>query len=380
MSSQTACWGERAVTAGGLLQGGERRLVECVAAGHRDHVVGLDVVRRHLVDRLAEGDAEHRDAGDEGEPDRQCGRGGSGTPRVADRVLRGQLAGDPEHPQQQRAHQGDHGAGEQRDQDDDADQGQEGAAREEKLTVRPGLCRACHDNRAAEQGDDAADRVAQHQGLHRGHRVLAVHRRDRRDLRGPAGGQPGGQHGDQDADAEGGDDGERRDHQRSGRDLSADQAHRGAQSGGEAEAQGEADDGRDQAHHGRFDQHRALDLAARGADGAQQCQLLGALGDQHGEGVGDQEDADEEGDAREGEQQLVEAAQGGLGLVGLLVRARLAGLGLGVLGQQRLDGGQYLLVGGAGGGGDGDVPELARPQEQLLGDGGVEQDQAAAAC
>ena len=84
-------------------------------------------------------------------------------------------------------------------------------------------------------------------------------------------------------------------------------------------------------------EHRAGDLPARGADGAHQGELLGALGDQHGEGVGDQEDPDEERDAREAEQHLLEASSAPLDVLGLLVGERLAGLRLGGLRQQRLD-------------------------------------------
>ena len=80
----------------------------------------------------------------------------------------------------------------------------------------------------------------------------------------------------------------------------------------------------------------------------------------------------------EGEQHLVEAAQAPLDVLGLLVGERLAGLGVGVLGEQRLDLGEDLLGVGAGGGGHGPRLEVARLEVELLGDGGVEQDEAAA--
>ena len=50
-------------------------------------------------------------------------------------------------------------------------------------------------------------------------------------------------------------------------------------------------------------------LAAAGADGPQQGQLTDPLGDDDGEGVVDDEDADEQGDEGEGQQEGVEEAQ-----------------------------------------------------------------------
>ena len=51
-----------------------------------------------------------------------------------------------------------------------------------------------------------------------------------------------------------------------------------------------------------LEQHRAQDLAAAGADGPQQGQLPGALGHEDAERVGDDEPADEQGDAGEDQQ------------------------------------------------------------------------------
>ena len=88
----------------------------------------------------------------------------------------------------------------------------------------------------------------------------------------------------------------------------------------------------------RLDQHGAGDLAAGGADGAHQGQFLGALGDQHGEGVGDEEDADEERDAGEGQQPCFMPLMSGSIVLGLLVGELRAGLWPRTsFGEQRLD-------------------------------------------
>lgn len=240
------------------------------------------------------------------------------------------------------------------------------------------LAHAEDDHTGAEDGQDAADGVAQHQGLHGRREVGAAHGGDRGDLGRPAGGQPGGEHGDHDADDQGGQDGRRGDDQRTGRDLRLEELHRGAHGHGEADAAGQADDRGDGADDGGLGEDRALDLAAVGADGAQQGQFPGALGDQHREGVVDEEDADEEGDTGEDQQALAHAGHGPLDELGLLGGEGGAGLGFGALAEQGLDPGQQLVGGGAVLGRYGDLLVEAGLEVQLLGDPGVEQDQAAA--
>src|SRR5262249_59361309 len=92
---------------------------------------------------------------------------------------------------------------------------------------------------------------------------------------------------------------------------------------GEAGTGAQPDGGAGQAQQQRLSQHAAGDLPPVGADGAQQREFAGAGGDQHGEGVEDQEDPDEDGDAGEAEQGVGDHVQD---------RADLLGAGLGLLG------------------------------------------------
>ena len=66
---------------------------------------------------------------------------------------------------------------------------------------------------------------------------------------------------------------------------------------------------RQHADHERLGEHRAQHLAARGAERAQQRELLRALGDRDGEGVEDQEAADEQRDGGEHEQRRADEAE-----------------------------------------------------------------------
>ena len=75
---------------------------------------------------------------------------------------------------------------------------------------------------------------------------------------------------------------------------------------GEREPDEEPDQRRERAEHEPLDDHDAQHLAARRADGAQRRELARALGDRDRERVRDHERADEQRDAAEGEQEVLE--------------------------------------------------------------------------
>ena len=79
----------------------------------------------------------------------------------------------------------------------------------------------------------------------------------------------------------------------------------------------------DDAEQQRLDQHGPVDLPAAGADGPHQADLAGALGDQHREGVDDQEDADEEGDPGEAEHRVLHDVEEGADVLAVRVRGLL---------------------------------------------------------
>lgn len=92
-------------------------------------------------------------------------------------------------------------------------------------------------------------------------------------------------------------------------EVHTDGGHEAGQQNGEAEtgrlAQGGAQD--PQGH--RFQQQRVGNLPVAGANGTQQPVLTGPLGNQHGEGVDDQEAADQERDTCEAQQGIREEAE-----------------------------------------------------------------------
>jgi hypothetical protein len=130
----------------------------------------------------------------------------------------------------------------------------------------------------------------------------------------------GGQHGDHDTDDDPDQDGRRRHDQRPVRDLPASEIDRGTRYGGHGGAEPEPGGRGNRAGQDRLDQHGPGDLPAGGADGPQPCEFPGALGGRHGEGVGNQEDTDEERDAGESEQDRTERRR--------VFRAPLGPLGL----------------------------------------------------
>ena len=117
----------------------------------------------------------------------------------------------------------------------------------------------------------------------------------------------------------------------------------------------------EQADHEGLDHHRPQHLAARRAERAQRRELAHPLGDRDRERVRDHEGADEERDAREGEQDVLEegdeAARSFLSSFDLRVRCR----GRRRRRQQRLDLGDELRIADARLRLDPDHVELARP-------------------
>ncbi len=83
--------------------------------------------------------------------------------------------------------------------------------------------------------------------------------------------------------------------------------------------------------HERLGEHRAAHLPAAGTHRAQQRELAGALGDEHREGVEDEEDRDEQRDEREREQERVDELERGLEPLGDVGAALLTGLGARIL-------------------------------------------------
>ena len=88
--------------------------------------------------------------------------------------------------------------------------------------------------------------------------------------------------------------------------VHAERAHQPDQPDREPDAGGQPERGADQAEQQRLGEHRPADLPPVGAERAQQAELPGALGDQHGEGVDDQEDADQHRDTGEAEHHVLD--------------------------------------------------------------------------
>ena len=88
------------------------------------------------------------------------------------------------------------------------------------------------------------------------------------------------------------------------------------------------DDRGEHPDHERLEHHRAQHLAAGGAERAQRGQLARALGDRDRQRVGDHEAADEQRDAAEREQEVLEDVQEAAGVLGRLLGLVLTGLDL----------------------------------------------------
>src|SRR5215207_8770020 len=163
-----------------------------------------------------------------------------------------------------------------------------------------------------------------------------------------------------------------------GRDVGPEEgAQQRLQAAGDQHPEAEADQRCDQGDDHRLEQHRVHHLAAAGPQAAQQGQLAGALGDDDGEGVEDQEGAHQQGHEGEGEQRGAEeppdgVVDGGGRVLGQLLAGEhlVPGLDGGPDAVAQLLGGDALL------GGDVDLVEAALAGHHLLGGGQVEADQA----
>ena len=231
----------------------------------------------------------------------------------------------------------------------------------------------------AEQRHRRADQATPTQrALGRGGRLLA-HRRDRRDARGPAGGEVRRDQGHREADEVGQHQRARRELERAGVDVEADRSEQAGQRAGQSQADHDPDRRADQGHQRRLDEHAASYLCGAGSDRAQQRELADPLGHQDVEGVGDDEAADQDRDHcerdEEGRDHVEELADGVL----RLLRHGVALDGFVGRRQHRLRGGDQLGLGDAGRSGQRSGGEdVAAVQEELLGAGGREDDQRGA--
>ena len=224
---------------------------------------------------------------------------------VADGVAAGEAAGDPAQPAHRGTDHGSHGRGEHGtghgEPADGRHRGQQGhAGRDLGVEVDgvPGGETAEGEERDAERHADQPVVRAVEDGL--------AHGRHRRRVGGPQG---------REERRRGGDD-EPRGHRQQrppGNDpqggvgqLEAEHPDDEPEEPGDADAGDHAQQRGQEPDDHRLGEHRAEDLAARRTDGPQQRQLAGALADDDGEGVVDEERADEQGDQAEGAEQLGE--------------------------------------------------------------------------
>jgi hypothetical protein len=141
----------------------------------------------------------------------------------------------------------------------------------------------------------------------------------------------------------------------------------------EEDAEPEADGGAEKSEDQGLEQHRAGDLLLAGAQGAEQRQLATALRNQDRERVDDQEGADDQGDAREDQQEGGQEAHRLLDRGGGFVGRLVAGDGLDAVGERAGHGRGQVFLAGAGLGRHPDVGEgVLAVEEELLGGAGVE--------
>ncbi len=341
-----------------------------------------DVVRAdRLVEFLGGGGhhrgADHRQAGDQREADHQRGGGGAGAARVAQGVALGEAAHGPEGPQHHTGEHPHHTRGEQRADHDEADEGEDDAQAQPHRSGS-GLLggRGEEEPRAADAGEDQAEDGTDDTGLLVAGGAGLAQGGHRGDLAGPAGRDERGDDGDDDTEEDADDRGGPGDGQIVRRQVHAHLPHELHESDGQAHARADAQHRAHDTEEECLDDHGLEDLAAVGADGAHQADLAGALGDQHREGVEDQEDADEEGDAGEAEHHVLHDVEEGADVLAVGVRGFLGRLQLvGVRTDRGRDVLLELVVAHPVLGGDVDVRERAGSAEQLLlRGGGVEID------
>ena len=198
------------------------------------------------------------------------------------------------------------------------------------------------------------------------HRTL-TNRGDRRHARRSDSRSQGCDQRDQDADDERNDDRPRLEHRARLRQVDPERDKQRVEALREREPEEQADDRCDDADHERLEHHRGADLPPRCPQRAQGRQFPGALGDRDRQRVGDHEAAHEQGDAAEGEQEVLEDVEEPGRVLGGLLRLGLAGSHLGARREQRLDRRHQLVGRDALRGGDVDLVELPDLVEERLG-------------
>ncbi len=136
----------------------------------------------------------------------------------------------------------------------------------------------------------------------------------------------------------------RLDHERPRWHGDADRVEQATHPERDKEPNSQTDSGRNHADDERLAENRAHDLPTARSYGPQQGELAGALSDEHREGVEDDEQPDEQGHAREDQQEHVEEPESLADGVGLLLVDCFCGDRLETLGQYCGDAGcQFLL-------------------------------------
>jgi hypothetical protein len=201
---------------------------------------------------------------------------------------------------------------------------------------------------------------------------VVAHGRHRRDLRRPPGREVGRHRGDDHADDVGPDDGRGGEREPGRRQVDAEELEQRPEPQGQPATGGQADRGADESDADRLAEHQARHLPAARPDRAQQRQLAGALGDQHREGVEDDERADKYRHGGEDEQEDPEDVEEPPDLGPALVDRLLPRDGLVASGQDRGGLAAQLLLGHPVAGADQDRRVVARPHQEPLGDLGSE--------
>ena len=343
---------------------------ERLAGVGRDDVACLEAPVEEAVERSQQRSDQRRDRGHDGDADHQGRRRRGGPPRVAGRVGPAEPATHPLDHRQRRADDPGHRGGNQRHEHRHPQEDDEGTEPDRQHRLADDA-----DDEAGDAGgeqEDAEHRPPAQRSL--GDDDVVSHCGDRRDPGRPHRGEHRREHRDQRSDRQADDD-------RPGEDLQArrrqaeealqEEVEPIGQGDAEPETYARAEQPRQQglAHHGG--QH----LPPAGSDGPEQGELPGALPDQDGEGVEDEERADQQGDDGEDEQEGVEEVEERVearrGLRGCLGGAdRLV--------VRRHDGthpGDELVGGDAGRGPDVDLGEEVGPAGHCLRRRGVEGDQ-----
>ncbi len=287
----------------------------------RDVVVRGRGLLERGADTVLDGLTNDQGGRDQGQADHQRRSGGGGAARIAGRVLLGQPTSDTAGLRERPAeHSGDdtdgHGA-EEGDREEDADRsdrhqgdrcrGATGTGQSE------GTC-ADSDPEQAEAGHDpGAASWCRRIGS-------ASQSLDGGDRSCPPGRADGGEHGDADTDHDGGHDGSGGDDRRGVGKAAAGCVEQRLEALGHADTAADAASRSQDADDECLAEDRSADLGRAGADGAEQREFLGALPEDDGEGVVDDEDGDEQRDAAEAEEDVADDVD----LTGELV-ARLLG-------------------------------------------------------